>query len=124
MILQSPVGVQIRQSTKLLLAIGTYQQVVDLADVTSGRAEAAATRRFAQDRFGSLLDGVSHGVFHAANGILDFAGGLLSLAVSLQLCIADRLAYRLLDRAFDFMRGSRDPILIHDHLLLLYRLAA
>src|SRR5947199_5777276 len=74
-----------------------------------------------QRPLGSLLDDLPHGILHAANGILDLAGGPLGLAVRLQLGIADDLAYGFLDRAFDASRGSRDPILVHDHLLLLYR---
>src|SRR5437763_3684929 len=76
---------------------------------------------FQRPRCGSLLDDLPHGILHAANGILDLAGGLLGLAVRLQLGIADDLADGFLDRAFDASRGSRDSILIHDHLLLLYR---
>jgi hypothetical protein len=53
-----------------------------------GAAAPACHRR----RFGSLLDDLPHGILHAANGILDFAGGLLGLAVRLQLGIADYLA--------------------------------
>src|SRR5437763_6028777 len=69
----------------------------------------------------SLLHDLPHGNLHAANGILDLAGGPLGLAVRLQLGIANDPADRFLDRAFDPSRGSRDPILVHDHLLLLYR---
>src|ERR1051326_1898181 len=63
--------------------------------------------------FPSLLNGIPQSILHAANGILDFAGGLLGLAVRLHLGIADHFADHLLDRAFDLMCGSRDPIFIH-----------
>src|SRR5205085_10830367 len=79
---------------------------------TSGETPALRARPL-----GSLLDDLPQGILHAANGILDLAGGTLGLAVSLQLGIADDLADGFLDRAFDASRGSRDSILIHDHLL-------
>jgi len=73
---------------------------------------------------GSLLDDLPHGILQAADGVLDLALGLLGLAVRLQLGIAGYLADGFLDRAFDASRGSRDPILIHDHLFLLVGLTA
>src|ERR1043166_2716161 len=68
----------------------------------------------------SLLDDLPHGILDAGYGILNLAGGPLGLAVRLQLGIAHHLAHDFLDRAFDLFRDSRDPILVHDQLLLLY----
>jgi hypothetical protein len=65
-------------------------------------------------KLNSLLDNFPQAILHAANGILDLAGGLLGLAVRLQLGVADCLADGFLDRAFDLVGSSRDPILIHD----------
>ena len=65
----------------------------------------------------SLFHHVLQSTLHVADGILDFASGLLGLAIRLQLRIAYRFADGLLDRAFDLVRGSRDPIFIHDYLL-------
>src|SRR5271165_4571178 len=59
-------------------------------------------------------------VLEPADSVLDLACNLVGLAVSLQLGIAGRLADCLLDRALDLFRCSRDPILIHDFILLLW----
>src|SRR5271167_1229818 len=56
-------------------------------------------------------------VFDAANGVLNLALDLVGLALRLQLCVTDRLADRLLHRAFDLLRRSDDTILVHDFLL-------
>src|SRR3984893_17289938 len=58
-------------------------------------------------------------VLETADSVLDLAFDLVGLAVSLQLGIACCLADGLLDRALDLLRRSRDPILVHDCILLL-----
>ena len=55
-------------------------------------------------------------VFEAANGVLNLALNRVSLALGLQLGIADDLANHLLDCALDLLPRSDNPIL--DNLLL------
>jgi hypothetical protein len=57
-------------------------------------------------------------VLQTADSVLDLAFDLVGLAVGLQLGVAYRLADGLLERALDFLRRSRDPILIYDYVLL------
>ena len=56
-------------------------------------------------------------IFDAADGILNLALDLVGLALRLQLCVTDRVADRLLYRAFDLLSRSDDAILVHDFLL-------
>src|SRR6266566_1376056 len=56
-------------------------------------------------------------IFEAADGVLNFSLKLIGVAFRLQLGVADRLADRLLDFAFDFLRRSDDPVLVHDFFL-------
>src|ERR1041384_3754101 len=56
-------------------------------------------------------------VLETANRVLNLALDLVGLAVRLELGIADRLAGDLLDGAFDFLRRSGDPILVHGDVL-------
>src|SRR5271167_1507863 len=60
-----------------------------------------------------LLQGVSHRVVDAANGVLDFALGLVGFAVALQFCVAKRLADRCFRSAFDFLDRTGDSVLVH-----------
>jgi hypothetical protein len=56
--------------------------------------------------FISLVKGLfaPEGVFDAANGVADFAGGLVSLAFALELGVAGYLAGDFLDLAFGLLR--------------------
>jgi hypothetical protein len=56
-------------------------------------------------------------VLETADGILNLALNLVGLALRFQLGVANRLADRFLDIAFDHLRRSDDPILIHDFFL-------
>ena len=60
---------------------------------------------------------VSDRVFEAADGILYLALNLVGIALQLQLRVTDRLADRLLDGAFDLLRRSDSPVLVHDFFL-------
>ncbi len=53
-------------------------------------------------------------VFEAADGVLNFAFYLVSVALRLQLGITDCLADHLLDCTFDLLARSDDPVLVHD----------
>ena len=55
-------------------------------------------------------------VFETADDVLNLALYLVGLALRLQLGVTDRLADRLLDGAFDLLRRSDDPVLVHDFL--------
>src|ERR1700737_3980806 len=59
-------------------------------------------------------------VLETADSVLDLAFDLVGLAVSLQLGIASRPADGRLDRAFELFHRSRDPILVHDQVFLLW----
>src|SRR5690349_20468916 len=59
-------------------------------------------------------------VLETAAMVLDPALNPVGRAVSLQLGIACCLADGLLDRALDLFRRPRDPILVHDRILLLW----
>jgi hypothetical protein len=63
------------------------------------------------------FQGVFNRVFEAADGVLNLALYLVSLALRLQLGVTDCLADRLLDCTFDLLPRSDDPVLIHDFLL-------
>src|ERR1019366_6346728 len=52
-------------------------------------------------------------VFDTADGVLNLALNLVGLALRLQLCVTGRLADRLLHCAFDLLRRSNDPVLVH-----------
>src|SRR5664279_2461743 len=56
-------------------------------------------------------------VFDAADGVLNLALYFVGLALRLQLGVTDRLADRLLHCAFDLLRRSNDPVLVHDSVL-------
>src|ERR1039458_6317075 len=56
-------------------------------------------------------------VFDAAYGVLNLALYLVGLALRLQLGVTDRLADHLLHCAFDLLRRSDDPVLVHDFFL-------
>src|ERR1019366_4668314 len=56
-------------------------------------------------------------VFDAADGVLNLALYLVGLALRLQLGVTDRLADHLLHCAFDLLRRSDDPVLVHDFFL-------
>jgi hypothetical protein len=56
-------------------------------------------------------------VFEAADGVLDSALYSVSLALRFQLGVTDGLANHLLDRAFNLLARSDDPILVHNFLL-------
>src|SRR5271166_4265199 len=73
-------------------------------------ASARAERRTPRSLFQCVLQ--------TADRILDFAGSLLDLAIRLQLLFANRLADRRLHRTLDLFRRSRDPILVHECILL------
>jgi len=64
-----------------------------------------------------LLHSISHGVFHAANGVLHFPFDLVGFALLLQLSITDGLADRLLYVTFNFLRRSGDAIFVHNCFL-------
>jgi len=55
-------------------------------------------------------------VLETTDGVLNLAFDLIGLPLRLQLSIANDLAGRLLDGAFDLLRRSGDPILVHDFL--------
>src|ERR1017187_9254559 len=52
-------------------------------------------------------------VFDTADGVLNLALNLVGLALRLQLGVTGRLADRLLHCAFDLLRRSNDPVLVH-----------
>src|SRR3984893_19062629 len=56
-------------------------------------------------------------VFDAADSILDLSCRLVGLAFGLQLSITKHLAGNLLGFAFDLLRRSLDPVLVHDFFL-------
>src|SRR5450755_3900824 len=56
-------------------------------------------------------------ILDAPDGVLNLALHLVGLAFRFQLGVTDRLTDRLLHRAFDFLRRSDDPVLIHDFFL-------
>jgi hypothetical protein len=78
-----------------------------------------------QRRAGAALAAVAVGlfpferVFEAADGVLNLALYLVSLALRLQLGVTDHLADHLLDCTFDLLRRSDDPVLVHDFFLLM-----
>src|SRR3984893_2104500 len=80
---------------------------------------AKAARLVDHDRRTKRLSLFLQRVLEATDSVLDLAFDLVGLAVSLQLGIAGCLADGLLDRALDLFRRSRDPILVHDFILLL-----
>jgi hypothetical protein len=64
------------------------------------------------------LDSVPHGVFGAADGILDFAGSLVGLAFGLQLLITGDFACGFLDGAACLLHRTFNTIFIHWSRLL------
>ncbi len=60
---------------------------------------------------GSIVEGFLHGVFHAADRILDLALGLISLAFALQLGVAGRLAGGLLYLTLSLIEAAFDTVL-------------
>jgi hypothetical protein len=56
-------------------------------------------------------------VFDAADSILDLSCRLAGLAFGLQFSITKHLAGNLLGFAFDLLRRSLDPVLVHDFFL-------
>src|SRR5665648_281868 len=56
-------------------------------------------------------------VFDAADGVLNLALYFVGLALRLQLGVTDRLADRLLHCAFDLLRRSNEPVLVHYSVL-------
>jgi hypothetical protein len=64
-----------------------------------------------------FLDGVPDYVFQAANSVLHFTFGLVSLALRLQLGVANDFADRLFYSACDLLRRSCYTILVPDILL-------
>src|SRR5271166_6714721 len=71
-------------------------------------------------RTSRLLRRVAHRLVQAADGILNLADGLVGLAVTLQLGVADSLANSHFRGAFDFLNRTGDSVLIHDWALLAY----
>jgi hypothetical protein len=59
------------------------------------------------------------GVFDAANRVLDLAFDLLGLAIGLELGVADYLAGRFLNPAYDLFCRSCDPVFVQDIVLSL-----
>src|SRR3984893_3575092 len=56
-------------------------------------------------------------VFDSADSIPDLSCRLVGLAFGLQLSITKHLAGNLLGFAFDLLRRSLDPVLVHDFFL-------
>src|SRR5664280_2969692 len=52
-------------------------------------------------------------VFDTTDGVLNLAFNLVGLALRLQLGVTGRLSDRLLHCAFDLLRRSNDPVLVH-----------
>jgi len=55
----------------------------------------------------------SQSVLDAANGVLDFSGNLVGLALAFQLAIASNLSGNFFDFAFSLFSGSFNAILVH-----------
>ena len=66
----------------------------------------------------------SERVFEAADGIPSLAFDLVGLAVRFQLGVTECLARHLLHCAFDLLRRSGDPVLVHDLFLQSEQLSA
>ena len=61
---------------------------------------------------------VPHGIFRAANGVLNFAFSFVRAALGLCLRVTGYLANGFLHRAFGLFRGAFDPVFIHGRVLL------
>ena len=62
---------------------------------------------------------IPNGVFGPAGRILNFAGSLVGLTFSLELCVACHLAGGVLHGAFGLLRGALDPVRVHSSYLSL-----
>jgi len=65
------------------------------------------------------IGGIPNGVFGPAGCVLNLAGRLVGLALSLELCVARHLASGILHGAFGLLRGALDPVRVHGSCLSL-----
>jgi hypothetical protein len=64
----------------------------------------------------------AHCVFQSADRVLHLAGGLIGLALSFQLLIAEGLPCSFFHRAFSLLCRTNNSILVHRGILRIYLL--
>jgi len=83
----------------------------------SAQENPAATRRGAGPPYGLVPLVAARRVFDAANGILNFALGLIGSTRRLELGIASDFSGRLFDNALGLVGRPFDPIFVHSVIL-------